>query len=131
VTRDVQPIWKNPAKPKPKRRSLNRKRKPHSQPRPVAPWSTDADYETARTIVMERAGGMCEHCRTEPATNVHHKAGRGFPGCHHPLLLLALCGMGNASGCHGKAHSIGLSTAMALGLRLPKGTTVDDLRGAS
>lgn len=53
-----------------------------------------------------------EHCQVcgRPATNKHHPARRdrhvyGADGkpAHNPVITL--CGGGNASGCHGKAHS--------------------------
>lgn len=92
-----------------------------------APWTTEAHYRTAREIVRDRSAGVCEFdgC-TAPASNVHHRAGRGFPGCHHPDLLLNLCGNGNIDGCHGLAHA-GRKHAEALGLLLPHGTTADQL----
>lgn len=57
-------------------------------------------------IVLDRAGGMCEVCGAAPASNVHHRRGRGMGGTrraiHSPAWLLAVCGMGNTSGCHGR-----------------------------
>lgn len=130
--REVQTFFKEPKPPKKTDgQRLRRKRKPHSQPRPVEPWSTDADYVAACGIVDRRAKGCCEHCGTPGATNHHHLAGRGFAGCHHPLLIKLLCGNGNVDGCHRVAHSVSVPTGSALGLRLPWGTTADDLRGVS
>lgn len=58
-------------------------------------------------VVHERSRGRCE-ARTPwcegAATQVHHRAGRGFAGCHDPLLLLDLCGT-SSSGCHGYIES--------------------------
>lgn len=59
-----------------------------------------------RAIVLDRSGGMCEVCGAAPASNVHHRRGRGMGGTrraiHSPAWLLAVCGMGNTSGCHGR-----------------------------
>lgn len=120
-----EPVMKGP-KPPPRRTGQLRAKARKTGTRPTAPWSTDADYRLACEIVDLRSGGVCEHCRTEPATNHHHVAGRGFAGCHHPLLLKHLCGNGNVDGCHGLAHSLPMRTAAALGLRLPWGTRVDE-----
>ena len=129
-SREVQPCFKTERPPKTTRQGMRRKAL-NKRTRPVVKWSTDADYEMAKTIVHTRSGGVCEHCREKPATNVHHLAGRGFDGCHHPMLLKDLCGNGNIDGCHGLAHQLGRNAAYALGLRLPKGTTADDLGGVS
>ena len=123
--REVQPVWKTAPEPKPQRQGM-RRRALKTGTRPVQDWSSDADYVLAQQIVHRRSTGLCEHCRTQPATNVHHLAGRGFPGCHHPDLLLNLCGNGNIDGCHGLAHA-GRKHAEALGLLLPHGTTADQL----
>ena len=41
------------------------------------------------------------------ATNHHHVIPKAMGGTRHEseIPLLSLCGMGNASGCHGLAHS--------------------------
>jgi hypothetical protein len=125
-SREVQSFFKQPRPEKNPRRSMRRKAL-NKRTRPVVKWSSDADYEMAKAIVHARSGGVCEHCRDKPATNVHHLAGRGYDGCHHPMLLKDLCGNGSTSGCHKFAHSVSLPTAMALGLRLPWGTRADEL----
>ena len=130
ASRDVTTFFKDPPKPKKGSGGLRRKAL-NKGTRPKQEWSSDEDYAIAHALVMERAKGKCEHCRTEPATNVHHKAGRGFAGCHHPMLLVALCGSGNTSGCHQLAHSVSVATGSALGLRLPWRTTADDLEGTT
>jgi len=127
-SREVQSFFKQPRPEKNPRRSMRRKAL-NKRTRPVVKWSTDAEYDLAREIVERRSGGVCEHCGTERAENVHHKAGRGFDGCHHPMLLVHLCGQGNTSGCHQLAHSVSVATGGAIGLRLPWGTTADDLGG--
>lgn len=58
-------------------------------------------------------GMNCVCCRVNPATNAHHEPAKGMGGgkaimLHNKLLrpsLHALCGFGNAGGCHGLRHS--------------------------
>ncbi|PRI10943.1 hypothetical protein B4915_08650 [Leucobacter massiliensis] len=52
----------------------------------------------------DRSGGMCEAGCGRPATNIHHRRFLGRGGRHNLANLLALCGSGNHTGCHGKAH---------------------------
>lgn len=96
--------------------------------RQLAAWSTEADYREARTVVLERAKGQCEVNADGCfgwANNVHHRAGRGFEGCHHPDLLVAVCGMGNISGCHAKLHQ---SDPEVEPWTLPWGTRADGVQ---
>jgi hypothetical protein len=62
-----------------------------------------------RVLVITRANGMCEVCGEAPASNIHHRRPRGMGGTrraiHSPAWLLAVCGQGNASGCHGRIES--------------------------
>lgn len=62
-----------------------------------------------RATVLDRSGGMCEVCGSARATNVHHRRARGMGGTrraiHSPAWLLAVCGQGNTSGCHGRIES--------------------------
>lgn len=53
----------------------------------------------------ERSGGTCEGCGGAPATEVHHRKFRSRGGLHNLGNLLHLCGWGNHTGCHGRAHS--------------------------
>ena len=39
------------------------------------------------------------------ATNQHHVIQKGMGGSKAKIPTVSLCGMGNTSGCHGKAHS--------------------------
>lgn len=93
-----------------------------------APWSTPEDYRDGRNIAWSRSRGRCEartpDCRGM-GTQVHHKAGRGFDGCHHPDLLLVVCGNGNWDGCHGYIHA-NRDRAEEAGWLLPHGTTIED-----
>lgn len=82
-----------------------------------------------RAAVERRSGGMCE-ARTPKcegrAKQIHHKSGKGFEGCHEVPLLLHVCGLGNASGCHGWIHD-DRGRAEELGFMYPHGTTADKL----
>ena len=93
-------------------------------PRRSEPWTSEGDYANARDIVWRRSRGLCE-ARTPDcfgrASQVHHTAGRGFAGCHHPDLLLAVCGNGNTTGCHGYIHA-DRPRAEGLWLLFPHGT---------
>ena len=52
--------------------------------------------------------GFCRVCG-RPATNRHHIVPKGMGGVpmvvERRIPLIELCGMGNAGGCHGLAHS--------------------------
>lgn len=53
-----------------------------------------------RDIVAERSGGLCEVCRVERATQMHHRRPRGMGGSrlsktHQPSMLLHV-----GDGCH-------------------------------
>jgi len=73
-------------------------------------------------IVIARSGGICEVCGRRAMTNIHHRRGRGMGGTrraiHSPSWLLAVCGQGNTSGCHGRIES-DRPTAEANGWALP------------
>ncbi len=59
------------------------------------------EWQWLRELAMERAKGVCELCRQETATAVHHvKYPKQFQD-DHPDNLLALC-----DGCHEKQHGI-------------------------
>ncbi len=57
-----------------------------------------------RELLHRRSGGVCEICRSAPATNAHHRLPRGMGGTkrdiHTVEWLLHLCGSGT-TGCHG------------------------------
>jgi hypothetical protein len=63
--------------------------------------------QTARDAVTERSGGICEGCGTERAHDIHRRKYLSRGGTHDISNLLHLCGAGNTSGCHGKAHNGG------------------------
>ena len=61
-----------------------------------------------RDRVKHRSGALCEartHACEGWGRQIHHRGGRGFDGCHDEDLLLLVCGLGNATGCHGVIHS--------------------------
>ena len=99
---------------------------PQSKPRPR---QDPPELVEAKKLVKWRSGGNCEAriigvCQGR-ATNVHHRAGRGFDGCHDPALLLHVCGQGNVSGCHGwiETHP---AWSTAHGLKVLWGTAAED-----
>lgn len=55
--------------------------------------------------VEARSGGTCEVCHVMPANDIHHRRYLSRGGMHNIANLIHLCGHGNASGCHGEAHS--------------------------
>ena len=59
----------------------------------------------AYQAATERADGVCEGCGRLAPLERHHRRFRSRGGKTTPENLLLLCGMGNTSGCHGKAHS--------------------------
>lgn len=58
-----------------------------------------------RAAVNERAGGRCEGCGKIAPLELHHRKFRSRGGKHTVDNLVALCGWGNHTGCHGLAHS--------------------------
>lgn len=54
--------------------------------------------------IAQRCHGMCEGCHQEPAMNLHHRRFLSRGGKHNLANLVALCGSGNHTGCHGDAH---------------------------
>ena len=77
-----------------------------------------------RAIVDERDESTCVYDGAR-ATDRHHRTG-GMGGSsredhHSPQNIVTLCGFGNTSGCHGKAHT-DRAWALANGYRVPHGT---------
>ncbi|QPZ39724.1 HNH endonuclease [Paramicrobacterium chengjingii] len=60
-----------------------------------------------RAIVLERSGGQCERCFSAGPLELHHRKFRSRGGKHTVENLVALCGWGNHTGCHGLAHTDG------------------------
>lgn len=58
-----------------------------------------------RDTVHDRAGGRCEGCGEFRPLELHHRRFRSRGGKHTVSNLVALCGWGNHTGCHGRAHN--------------------------
>ena len=58
-----------------------------------------------KKAVEKRSAGICEGCGTAEATEIHHRKYRSRGGLDNLGNLLHLCGWGNHTGCHGRAHS--------------------------
>jgi len=58
-----------------------------------------------RRLIETRSDGTCEGCGQAPATDMHHRKYRSRGGTHAIDNILHLCGSGNTSGCHGRAHT--------------------------
>lgn len=63
-----------------------------------------ATERKARAAVRARSGGICEVCGRAPATNFQHRQGKAQMGAWSAENGLAVCGQGNATGCHGRIH---------------------------
>jgi 5-methylcytosine-specific restriction protein A len=76
----------------------------------MSPKASRATQEAARRIVRDRDGDTCQMCGRfmYERRSVHHRLPKGMGGSallESPANLVTLCGVGNADGCHGKAHS--------------------------
>lgn len=60
---------------------------------------------SVREAAWRRCGGICEWCGLHPATQLHHRLYRSRGGPDILVNAGALCGSGNMSGCHGRAHT--------------------------
>lgn len=60
---------------------------------------------SVRELLEKRSLGMCEGCGKAPATEAHHRLYKSRGGRGNLANAFALCGFGNASGCHGRAHT--------------------------
>ena len=67
-----------------------------------------------RAVVEERSGGRCEGCGAVGDLELHHRKYKSRGGTHDVHNLIALCGMGNTSGCHGVAHTKGYGYGWAI-----------------
>jgi len=59
----------------------------------------------ARRLIVTRSGGVCEGCGIAPAAQIHHRLFKSRLGFGNPANGLHVCGFGNYSGCHGRAHT--------------------------
>lgn len=70
----------------------------------------------SRALVLARAGGRCEVCGIDAPLELHHRRYRSRGGHHRPSNLVAVCGWGNHSGCHGWAHTAALAGVWGVSL---------------
>lgn len=68
-----------------------------------------------RRLVELRSGGVCESCGDRPASDIHHRQYLSRGGVHDVHNLIHLCGFGNTSGCHGRAHTNGTPEGLSIG----------------
>jgi hypothetical protein len=68
----------------------------------------------AKAAIKKRSGGFCEGCGQREATEYHHRKFKSRGGMGAVANGLHLCGWGNHTGCHGKAHSADPPTGWAL-----------------
>lgn len=61
--------------------------------------------KSVRVAVMRRSDGVCEWCGLHRDVELHHRRFRSRGGKHTVENIVALCGWGNHTGCHGKAHT--------------------------
>ena len=73
----------------------------------------------AAAEILRRAGGLCEGCHRRDDLQLHHRLYKSRGGKGTVANGIALCGLGNASGCHGKAHT---GAGEELGWSLPSGS---------
>jgi hypothetical protein len=72
-----------------------------------------------RRVVLDRADGACERCGARDVPlELHHRKFRSRGGKHTAGNLIALCGWGNHTGCHGVAHAEN-AQATAEGVSVP------------
>jgi hypothetical protein len=113
---------------------LDRRSPPPRGDQPAATRSTPqqraravqrATWQQLREATLARDGHRCAWCgRYDLALEVHHRAGKGMGGSRtldHLANLVALCGWGNHTGCHGLAHS-DREAASAAGMTVPRST---------
>lgn len=72
---------------------------------PKTPKPTPAESRRAYELVADRSFGLCEVCGLMQATETHHRLHKSHGGRDMAENLLRVCGWGNHTGCHGKAHS--------------------------
>lgn len=90
-----------------------------------ATWKVlTSDELHARTLAHQRSNGVCEICDQARVTNLQHRLPEGQGGPTDVRNLLGVCGMGNASGCHGRIHQ-GSTEAYANGWAVQSGAGHD------
>lgn len=65
-----------------------------------------ADFSPAvRSLILTRAGGVCEVCGAPGSLELHHRKYKSRGGLGTAANGTALCGWGNHTGHHGWAHT--------------------------
>lgn len=86
---------------------MRRLRKKEAEERGVPRWMSEHDAHLLDKPSVDQEP-YCAVCG-RPATNRHHVIEKGMGGVSRELERripkVTLCGMGNASGCHGKVHA--------------------------
>jgi hypothetical protein len=82
--------------------------------------------QKVRDAVLMRANGICERCGAWSNLELHHRQYRSRGGQHTTANLVALCGWGNHTGCHGWAHTEGIK-ATAAGYQIASGNDPADV----
>lgn len=95
-----------------------------STPQREARAAQRSTWTKLQTAVLQRDGYRCAWCgRYDLALEVHHRAGKGMGGSRtldHLANLISLCGWGNHTGCHGRAHT-DRAAAEDAGMTVPRG----------
>lgn len=68
-------------------------------------------------LIEKRSGGVCEGCGVAPATEKHHRQFRSRGGSNRASNGLHLCGWGNHTGCHGRAHAGAIGESLGWAIR--------------
>jgi hypothetical protein len=61
--------------------------------------------QEVRNTVAKRSKLLCEGCGSSSPLQLHHRQYKSRGGKDTVSNALALCGSGNHSGCHGRAHT--------------------------
>lgn len=61
--------------------------------------------KSVKATIGERSQGVCEGCGERRGENIHHRKFKSRGGENTVENAILLCGFGNSSGCHGRAHS--------------------------
>jgi len=56
-------------------------------------------------LIADRSHGVCEICGLHSAAEIHHRVHRSHGTMNTVENLLHVCGWGNHTGCHGRAHT--------------------------
>ena len=73
-----------------------------SRVRPVSKRKAPGVTDAVAGEVIGRSGGICERCRREPGTELHHRVTRGRGGPHDAFVLVHLCATCHHVHAHGQ-----------------------------